>query len=48
VLSLVLPGLGVLLPVVRFGGLIWLVWTSAVLPVTRRRVVEVSEPEPVR
>jgi hypothetical protein len=38
VLSLALPALSFLLPVVRFGGLVWLVWTSAVLPVTRRRV----------
>ena len=36
--SLVVPALGLLLPVVRFGGLIWLVWVSAVLPVSRRRV----------
>ena len=51
VLSLVLPALGVLLPVVRFGGLIWLVWVSAVLPLSRRRVAggaEARESEPVR
>lgn len=45
VLSPVLPVLGVLLPVVRFGGLIWLVATSAVLPVTRRRVALARESE---
>ena len=38
VLSLAVPPLQFLLPVVRFGGLVWLVWASAVLPVTRRRV----------
>ena len=38
VLSLAVPALQFLLPVVRFGGLVWLVWASAVLPVTRRRV----------
>ncbi len=51
VLSLMLPALGVLLPVVRFGGLIWLVWVSAVLPVSRRRVTggaDEREPESVR
>lgn len=48
VVSPVLPALGALLPVVRFGGLIWLVWMSAVLPVTRRRVAEAREPESVR
>ncbi|MCD2194051.1 DUF4386 domain-containing protein [Actinomycetospora endophytica] len=48
VLSLVVPPLQYLLPVVRFGGLIWLVWVSAVLPVTRRRVAEARDPEPVR
>jgi hypothetical protein len=50
VLSLVVTPLSFLLPVVRFGGLVWLVWTSAVLPVTRRRVAagEVREPEAAR
>ncbi len=56
VLSLVLPVLGPLLPVVRFGGLIWLVWVSAVMPLTRRRVsgptdagtADAHEPEPAR
>lgn len=48
VLSLVLPPLQVLLPVVRFGGMIWLIWTSAVLPVSRRRVTEPSASEAVR
>jgi hypothetical protein len=48
VLSLVLTPLQVLLPVVRFGGLVWLVWVSAVLPVGRRRVVSPTrDPEPV-
>ncbi|MDL5157642.1 DUF4386 domain-containing protein [Actinomycetospora termitidis] len=42
--GLVVPPLQYLLPVVRFGGLIWLVWVSAVLPVSRRRV---AEPEAV-
>jgi hypothetical protein len=40
VLGLAVPPLQYLLPVVRFGGLIWLVWFSAVLPVSRRRVAE--------
>jgi hypothetical protein len=48
VVSPVVPALGVLLPVVRFGGLIWLLWVSAVLPVSRRRVAEVREPEAAR
>ncbi|HEY2194001.1 MAG TPA: DUF4386 domain-containing protein [Actinomycetospora sp.] len=49
VFSLALPPLQFLLPVVRFGGLIWLVWVSAVLPVSRRRVENgTREPEPVR
>jgi hypothetical protein len=48
VLSPVLPVLGVLLPVVRFGGLLWLLAVSVVLPVTRRRVVEAREPEAAR
>jgi hypothetical protein len=48
VLSLALPALSFLLPVVRFGGLVWLVWTSAVLPVTRRRVGGVGEADEVR
>jgi hypothetical protein len=51
VLSLAVPVLSFLLPVVRFGGLVWLVWTSAVLPVTRRRAggaAEVREPEVAR
>lgn len=48
VFSLVLPALSFLLPVVRFGGLIWLLWVSAVLPVSRRRVVPAPEPEPAR
>jgi hypothetical protein len=51
VLSLAVPALAFLLPVVRFGGLVWLVWASAVLPVTRRRVTgvgEVREPEVAR
>jgi hypothetical protein len=51
VLSLVVTPLSFLLPVVRFGGLVWLVWTSAVLPVTRRRVggaADVREPEVAR
>ncbi|MBV9832642.1 MAG: hypothetical protein JOZ82_13705, partial [Marmoricola sp.] len=38
VFALVLTPLQFLLPVVRFGGLIWLVWVSAVLPASRRRV----------
>ena len=38
VLSLAVPALSFLLPVVRFGGLVWLVWASAALPVSRRRV----------
>jgi hypothetical protein len=51
VLSLAVPVLSFLLPVVRFGGLVWLVWTSAVLPVTRRRAggaAEAREPEVAR
>jgi hypothetical protein len=43
--------LSFLLPVVRFGGLVWLVWASAALPVTRRRVTGVGgipEPEVAR
>lgn len=40
VLGLAAPPLQYLLPVVRFGGLIWLVWFSAVLPSVRRRVGE--------
>ncbi len=51
VLSLAVPALSFLLPVVRFGGLVWLVWTSAALPVTRRRVgpaADVREPEAAR
>ncbi|GLZ54016.1 DUF4386 domain-containing protein [Actinomycetospora sp. NBRC 106378] len=40
VLGLVVGPLQYLLPVVRFGGLVWLVWFSAVLPVSRRRVTE--------
>lgn len=47
VLGLVLAPLQFLLPVVRFGGLVWLVWVSAVLPVSRRRV-DAREPEAVR
>jgi hypothetical protein len=48
VLSLVLTPLQVLLPVVCFGGLVWLVWVSAVLPVGRRRVAgPTRDPEPV-
>jgi hypothetical protein len=48
VFSLVVPPLQFLLPVVRFGGLIWLVWVSAVLPVGRRRVAGAAhEPEAV-
>lgn len=46
-LSLVVPALGPLLPVVRFGGLIWLVWVSAVLPVSRRRVGAAPQAEAV-
>ncbi|NMO89092.1 DUF4386 domain-containing protein [Actinomycetospora sp. TBRC 11914] len=48
VLSLVLAPLQYLLPVVRFGGLVWLVWVSAVLPTSRRRVETTREAEPVR
>ncbi|WP_018333206.1 hypothetical protein [Actinomycetospora chiangmaiensis] len=40
VLGLVVPPLQYLLPVVRFGGLIWLLWFSAILPVSRRRTAE--------
>lgn len=35
--TLVASGVGFLLPVVRFGGLVWLVWVAAVLPLTRPR-----------
>jgi hypothetical protein len=55
VLGLVVTPLQFLLPVVRFGGLIWLVWVSAVLPSSRRRVAgpaagapDVAEPEGAR
>lgn len=51
VFSLVLPALQYLLPVVRFGGLVWLVWVSAALPVGRRRAEKENgtrEPAPVR
>lgn len=34
-LSLLVSGFGYLLPVVRFGGLVWLVFAAAVLPLTR-------------
>ncbi|GAA4848176.1 hypothetical protein GCM10023201_45130 [Actinomycetospora corticicola] len=40
VVGLAVPPLQYLLPVVRFGGLLWLVWFSAVLPVSRRRVAD--------
>ncbi|WP_433801626.1 DUF4386 domain-containing protein [Actinomycetospora sp. CA-084318] len=40
VVGMAVPPLQYLLPVVRFGGLVWLVWFSAVLPVSRRRVAE--------
>ena len=48
VLSLAVPALQFLLPVVRFGGLAWLMWASAVLPVTRRRVGGAGAPGGVR
>jgi hypothetical protein len=35
--TLVAHGAGFLLPVVRFGGLVWLVWVAAVLPRSRPR-----------
>ena len=35
--TLVASGAGFLLPVVRFGGLVWLVWAAAVLPRSRPR-----------
>ncbi|MDN5917923.1 MAG: DUF4386 domain-containing protein [Pseudonocardia sp.] len=43
VFSLLTPALYVLLPVGRFGGLLWLVAAAALLPLTRRRR---STPEP--
>jgi len=38
-LILLVPAVGPLLPVVRFGGLVWLVAMSVLLPTSRRRVV---------
>jgi len=39
VVALLVPAAGPLLPVVRFGGLVWLVAMSVLLPTSRRRVV---------
>ncbi|MHA6760205.1 DUF4386 domain-containing protein [Streptacidiphilus sp. PAMC 29251] len=43
-LSLLGTGFQYLLPVVRFGGTVWLVWAAAVLPRTRVRTSAVAAP----
>jgi hypothetical protein len=49
VFTMVTPALDATLPVGRFGGLIWLIAVSVLLPVTRQRANTVpAAPAPIR
>ncbi|KUJ70431.1 hypothetical protein ACZ90_03280 [Streptomyces albus subsp. albus] len=46
ILTLLAFGFGYLLPVVRFGGIVWLLFVAASMPRTRPRTARTDEPRP--